>query len=171
MAAETPTEQLTKFYYGMPLWAWIVVGLAVLALIILIIALASSGKKRDQWDRNYALRLADARWCCDSLALVVADRTKSAPEIIRAWSDGMPRMASLSQALYELSTLAPNNKRALEPRQLSAALDNLRQALEADVRLRTSGYAPGQDSLIAESALVVAHRRRELDAVLRSQRA
>lgn len=162
------TDTLTKFYYGMPVWAWIVVALAIIALLILIIALAHSGKKRDNWDRSFALRMADARWCADSLTLVVADRTKSVPEIVRAWTDGVPRMATLSQQLYEISTTAPSGKRAQAPRQLAAAVDNLRQALDADVRLRTGGYAPGQESVVAESAMVVGQRRRDLDMVLTS---
>ncbi|MDP3972447.1 MAG: hypothetical protein Q8P61_06020 [Candidatus Nanopelagicales bacterium] len=160
------TDALTKMYFGMPLWAWIVVAVAVIALLVLIIALARSGKKRDVWEHGLHLRVADARWCADSLTLVVADRTKSAPEIARAWNDGVSRMATLSQQLYELATLAPSVKRAQVPQQLAIAIDNLRQALDADVRLRTSGYAPGQEHVIAQSAQVVALRRQELEALI-----
>lgn len=169
MESKNPvTDALTTFYFGMPLWAWILVGLALIALLALIIALSTSGKKKDHWDRSFALRMADARWCADSLTLVVADRTKSVPEIVRAWNDGMPRLSTLSQQLYELSTVAPSTKRAQAPRQLAAAIDALRQSLDADVRLRSSGYAPGQDAVIAESAMIVGQRRRDLDMVLTS---
>ncbi len=101
----------------------------------------------------------------------MADRTKGDAELMRTWSDGVPRMATLSQQLYELSTLAPSNARALRTREVSDAVDGLRQALDADVRLRTSGFGPGQDTMIAESAMIVSQRRRNLDLVLAAQRA
>ena len=164
------TTALTAIYMGMPVWAWIAAGLAVLVLLILIIAVTVSSRRRARWDRSFDLRMADARWFADSLTLAVADRTKSTPELVRTWTDGIPRMATLSQQLYELSTLAPSDKRARRPRQLAYAVDSLRQSLDADVRLRTQGYAPGQDALIAESAVIVGQRRRELDAVLGGMR-
>lgn len=162
----TSTAALTTLYLGMPLWAWIAGVIGVLVLIILIVAVSISSKRRNRWDRSFDLRVADARWFADSLTLAVADRTKGTPELVRTWTDGVPRMATLSQQLYELSTIAPNDKRATQPRQVAYAVDNLRQALDADVRMRTQGYAPGQDALIAESAMIVSQRRRELDLTL-----
>jgi len=157
---------LTTIYFGMPLWAWVAAGLAVLVLLVLIIAVTVSSKKRSTWDRAFYIRKADARWFADSLTLAVADRTKGTPELVRTWTDGVPRMSTLSQQLYELSTMAPSDNRARQPRQLATAVDNLRGALDADVRLRTQGFAPGQDAVIAESAMVVAQRRRDLDQTL-----
>jgi hypothetical protein len=163
---DTTTAALTSIYFGMPLWAWIAAGLAVLVFLGLIIAAGASSKKRSKWDRAFYIRKADARWFADSLTLAVADRTKGTPELVRTWTDGVPRMSTLSQQLYELSTMAPSDKRARQPRQLATAVDNLRNALDADVRLRTHGFAPGQDAVIAESAMVVAQRRRDLDRTL-----
>jgi hypothetical protein len=163
---DSVAQSLTTIYAGMPLWAWLTAGLAVLVLIALIIAVSVSSRKRSRWDRAFYVRRADARWFADSLTLAVADRTKATPELVRTWTDGVPRMSTLSQQLYELSTMAPNDKRARGPRQLATAVDNLRQALDADVRLRTQGAAPGQDAVIAESAMVVAQRRRDLDMTL-----
>ena len=157
---------LTTIYFGMPLWAWIAAGLAIVILIAMMVAVSISSKKRAKWDRAFYLRRADARWFADSLTLAVADRTKGTPELVRTWTDGVPRMSTLSQQLYELSTMAPSDKRARQPRQLATAVDNLRSALDADVRLRTQGTAPGQESVIAESAMVVAQRRRDLDQTL-----
>lgn len=157
---------LTTLYAGIPLWAWIAAGLAVLVLIILIISVSVASRRRSKWDRSFDLRMADARWFADSLTLAVADRTKSTPELVRTWTDGVPRMSTLSQQLFELSTVAPTDKRAIRPRYVANAVDSLRQALDADVRMRTQGFAPGQDALIAESALVVSNRRRDLDDVL-----
>lgn len=142
----------------------------MLILIILIIALSSAGRKRSRWDRSFGLRIADARWFADSLTLVVSDRTKGAPEIVRAWTDGAPRVATLSQQLYELSSIAPTDRRAQAPRQVAYAVDNLRQAIDADVRMRTQGFAPGQDALIAESAVIVGQRRNDLLNTLNSVR-
>lgn len=164
------TAAINTLYLGMPLWAWIAAGLAIILLIIMIIVVSVSGKKRGRWDRSMDLRMADARWFADSLTLAVADRTKGTPELVRTWTDGVPRMATLSQQLYELSTVAPSNKRARAPREIAFAVDNLRQALDADVRMRTQGYAPGQDTLIAESAIIVGQRRRDLDMVLAGYR-
>lgn len=170
MTTATALAALTTLYLGMPLWAWIAAGLGVLVLIILLIAVSVSSRKRARWERSFDLRKSDARWFADSLTLAVADRTKSTPELVRTWTDGVPRMSSLSQQLFELSSVAPNNKRARQPRDVALAVDNLRQALDADVRMRTHGYAPGQDALIAESAMVVGQRRRDLDTVLAGYR-
>ncbi len=171
MTTATMTAALSTLYFGIPLWGWICAAIALIALLILLIAVSSSSRKRSRWDRSYDIRKADARWFADSLTLAVADRTKSDGELMRTWSDGVPRMSTLSQQLYELSTLAPSNNRARKPRELSVAVDSLRQALDADVRLRTRGYGPGQDAMIAESAMIVGQRRRDLDMVLASQRA
>lgn len=166
-----PTNaNITTSYLGLPLWGWIAAGLAVLVIIVMIIAASVSANKRSRFDGALDLRLADARWFADSLTLAVADRTKGTPELIRTWNDGVPRITTLSQQLYELSSSAPSQKRAIEPRNVALAVDNLRQVLDADVRLRTQGFAPGQDALIAESAIIIGQRRRDLDVVLTSYR-
>jgi hypothetical protein len=166
-AAALP-EPLTNAYYGLPLWAWIAAGLAIVIILIMIIALSSSSNKKSRFSAAFNLRLADARWFADSLTLAIADRTKGEAEVVRTWTDGMPRITTLSQQLYELSTAAPNDRLATEPRTVAQAVDNLRQVLDADVRLRTQGYAPGQDALIAESAMIVGQRRQDLDSILRT---
>lgn len=116
------------------------------------------------------MAIADSRWFADSLTLAVADRTMSPNEIIRNWNDGSPRVATLSQRLYELASIAPDAKRAQGPRNIVYAVDGLRRALDADVRMRTQGFAPGQDTLIAESAMVVGQRRNDLLAALAAAR-
>lgn len=157
---------MNTLYAGMPLWSWIAAGVAVIVLLVLVFAVAAASRKRSRWDHAFDVRMADARWFADSLTLAVADRTKGTPELVRTWTDGVPRMSTLSQQLFELSTVAPTDKRAIRPRYVANAVDSLRQALDADVRMRTQGFAPGQDALIAESALVVSNRRRDLDDVL-----
>ncbi|NQU36272.1 MAG: hypothetical protein HQ526_01590 [Actinobacteria bacterium] len=169
----TPTPSTTSStiageYLGLPLWTWAIAAVALIVLIILLVAISHSGRKRSQWDQSFRLRLADARWVADSLTLAVADRTKSVPEILRTWNDGAPRLTTLSQQLYGLSSLASSDKRMQAPRLVAAAIDNLQQALNADVRMRTQGSAPGQDALIAESASIVAQRRNELLATLQA---
>lgn len=155
---------------GLPLWVWVAASLAVIVVIVLLIALAGSSRKRSQWERSFGLRAADARWFADSLTLAVADRTMSPAQIVRTWTDGVPRIATLSQQLYELSSIAPSDKRAQSARAVAYAVDGLRQALDADVRMRTQGFAPGQDALIAESATIVAQRRNNLLATLTNAR-
>ena len=155
-------------YLGLPLWIWVVAAVALIVLIILLVALNSASRKRSQWGRSFDLRKADARWFADSLTLAVADRTKGVPEILRAWNDGAPRVMTISQQLYGLSSLGSSDKRKQAPRRVALAVDNLYQALDADVRMRTQGAAPGQDTLIAESAMIVAQRRNELLATLQA---
>ncbi|MFT6564599.1 MAG: hypothetical protein ACJAY5_001358 [Actinomycetes bacterium] len=163
---EPTIAALSSILFGIPVWAWIAVGIAVIGLLTLVISVAANSKKRAEWDRAFYIRRADARWFADSLTLSVADRTKGTPELVRTWTDGVPRISTLSQQLYELTTIAPSDKRARQPRQLATAVDNLRGALDADVRLRTQGFAPGQDAVVAESAMVVAQHRRNLDQTL-----
>jgi hypothetical protein len=160
-AFEMPSE-----FLGFPIWFWIVVVLIVVVAIIMISALGKTGQKKSQWDQSFGMVLADARWFADSLTLAVADRTMSSAEIVRYWTDGSPRVAALSQRLYELASIAPDDKRAQSPGRVVYAVDALRRALDADVRLRTQGFAPGQDTLIAESAIIVAQRRNELLATI-----
>lgn len=155
-------------YLGLPLWTWAIAAIAAIVLIILLVAINGASRKRSQWGRSFDLRKADARWFADSLALAVADRTKGVPEILRAWNDGAPRVMTISQQLYGLSSLASSDKRKQAPRRVALAVDNLYQALDADVRMRTQGSAPGQDTLIAESAMIVAQRRNELLATLQA---
>lgn len=158
--------EVPKDFLGFPLWFWIVVLLIIVVAAIMISALGKTGKKKSQWDQSFGMLLADARWFADSLTLAVADRTMSSAEIVRYWTDGSPRIAALSQRLYELAAIAPDDKRAQAPGQVVYAIDALRRALDADVRLRTQGFAPGQDTLIAESAMIVAQRRNELLATI-----
>ena len=158
---EVPTE-----FLNLPTWVWIAAGLALILLIVLIVALSKAGGNRSKWDKSFTLRQADARWFADSLTLAVVDRTKSPAEIVSVWSDGAPRITTLSQQLYGLASMAPTDARAYKTRQLANAVDNLHQAVDADVRMRTNGFAPGQDALIAESGTVVAGRRNELLATL-----
>lgn|GEM_PF-1254293 len=167
----TPTPSATTVageYFGLPVWTWAIVAIAVIVLIILLVAINSASRERSQWGRSFDLRKADARWFADSLTLAVADRTKGVPEILRAWNDGAPRVTTISQQLYGLSSLASSEKRKQAPRRVAQAVDNLHQALDADVRMRTQGSAPGQDALIAESAMIVAQRRNELLATIQS---
>ncbi len=171
----TPTPSSSELvipseFLGFPIWTWVAIAAAVIVIIVMMVALANGGKKRSQWDRSFRLSVADARWFADSLTLAVADRTMSPAEIIRNWTDGSPRVASLSQRLYELASLAPDDKRAQAPRRVAFAVDGLRRALDADVRMRTQGFAPGQDTLIAESAMIVAQSRNELLATLAAAR-
>jgi hypothetical protein len=72
-------------------------------------------------------------------------------------------MTVLSQQLYELSSNAPTDKRARQPRQLAYAVDSLRDALTADVQLRTQGSTSGGNAVVADSAIAVSQRRRDLD--------
>lgn len=171
----TPTPSSSSLtipsaYLGLPMWVWVAAVLAVIVAIIMLIALGNSGRRRSRWDRAFGLRVADARWFADSLTLAVADRTMGAAEIVRTWTDGAPRIATLSQQLYELSSTAPTDKRAQAPRMVAHAVDGLRQAVDADVRMRTQGFAPGQDTIIAESAMIVAQRRNDLLATLAAVR-
>jgi hypothetical protein len=166
----TSTTTVAGEFLGLPIWVWVVAAIALIVLIILLVALNSVMRERSQWSRSFGLRKADARWFADSLTLAVADRTKGVPEILRAWGDGAPRVTTISQQLYGLSSLASSEKRKQAPRRVAQAVDNLRQALDADVRMRTQGAAPGQDALIAESAMIVAQRRNELLATLQAAR-
>lgn len=172
-AAPTPSSSsvaIPSEYLGLPIWVWLAAAAAVVVVIIMLVALGSSSRKRSQWERAFGLRLADARWFADSLTLAVADRTMGEAQIVRTWTDGTPRIATLSQQLYELSSTAPNDKRAMATRKVAYAVDSLRQALDADVRMRTQGFAPGQDTLIAESAMIVGQRRNDLLATLAAAR-
>ena len=169
-APSSSSVAIPSSYMGLPLWVWVAALRAVIVVLVLPGALGNGGRTRSQWERSFGLRIADARWFADSLTLAVADRTMGSAQIVRTWTDGAPRVATLSQQLYELSSVAPSEKRAQAPRAVAYAVDSLRQALDADVRMRTQGFAPGQDALIAESATIVAQRRNNLLATITNVR-
>lgn len=164
-ATSIPTA-FTTVYHGLPLGTWIAVGVAVVLLLILLVMLVLGASRRRAWDRSFDVRTADAAWVCDSLALAVADRTRSSEEVRALWIDGTGRTNTLSQQLYQLSATAPTTRRAAEARTLAARIDALRGSLDADVRLRIHGTAPGQDQVVAESAEVIGRRRRDVGLAL-----
>ena len=57
---ESALTSLTALYMGIPVWAWIAAGLAVLVLIILLISVAVASHRRSKWDHSFDLRMAEA---------------------------------------------------------------------------------------------------------------
>ena len=156
---------LTTLYAGIPLWAWIAAGLAVLVLIILIISVSVASRRRSKW----IARLI-CGWLTPAGSPIRFWRLPTAPRAPRTRPHLDRRRATHVDAQPATLRIVDHraDRQALprQPRQLAYAVDGLRQALDADVRLRTQGYAPGQDTVIAESAMVVGQRRRDLDVVL-----
>jgi hypothetical protein len=147
----------------------LILGALVLAAILLSSLLASRRRKAataEEWDEGLKESLGEARWVHDVLSLDVANRaTNRAPQDLSAvWQDGRRRMTDLESALYRTSSSAPHSRSDVPVYMVTDALRGLREALENDINLRapSASTAPGQETLIEDSAALVSQRRHAL---------
>ena len=141
---------------SVPIWLWIVIGLAVLAVIIGVIALISRSSRRraavaagwrtkvvDVYAEGSAL--LDAMRMADARGLVVRDATADAH-----WSDIQRRVDDLARALYALREEAPDDESRARVADVLNALQAARSAMDS---ARASGVVSGPGEEIVRSRL------------------
>lgn len=116
---------------GLPLWAWLLLLVLLIALIVFVVWLVRRGQGRGEWDDKMALARRNAQWLEDSLVQQVMARG-STTEAWRTWQAAQPRLLSLDQELYDLSTTAPDEERAQQATQLRSRVAGLVEAMGAD---------------------------------------
>ena len=152
---------------GIPWWVWVIGAIVLIAIIGGIWAAVAGRKKRAQpWDDAMTAQAGAADNLADTVSLSISDRGRSAAEAITSWNTELPTMQAAEAQLGQLVTSAPDDARRSVAEQLLGARVALREALGADVQLRSNEDAPGQDALLGQSAAVVAQRRQELAAAV-----
>ncbi|MEP6650292.1 MAG: hypothetical protein ABJA74_10355 [Lapillicoccus sp.] len=132
----TPAPQPELASSGLPLWVWVVLALLLIAVIVLVVWLVRRSQARTEWDKKLALARRNALWFEDSLVQQVMARGSTA-EAWRTWQAAQPRLLSLDEMLYELSTTAPDEERAAQATGPDATVDDLRARRAAVWRART----------------------------------
>lgn len=165
----TPTPQPQPTNAGLPLWVWIILAVLLLAVIALVVWLIRRGQVRAEWDEKLALARRNAGWFEDSLVQQVMSRG-STTEALRTWQAAQPRLLSLDEMLYTLSTTAPDEERAARANQLRARVGGLVDAMGADT---STGPEATVDDLRSRRAAVWRARtelRQLLDAMAPARR-
>lgn len=116
---------------GLPLWVWLLLAILLIAVIVLVVWLVRRGQGRAEWDDKMALARRNAQWFEDSLVQQVMARG-STTEAWRTWQAAQPRLLSLDEQLYTLSTTAPDEERAQQASQLRSRVAGLVEAMGAD---------------------------------------
>ena len=116
---------------AVPPWVWVVLALLLLALIALIVWLVRRARARADWDRRMEQARRNALWVEDALVQQVMARASTA-EAAATWQSAQPRLMTLDESLYALSTNAPDPERAAQATQLRARLGGLVDAMGAD---------------------------------------
>jgi hypothetical protein len=159
----TPAPQPQPTSAGLPLWVWVVLAVLLIAVIALVVWLVRRGQVRADWDEKLALARRNAGWVEDSLVQQVMARG-STTEAWRTWQAAQPRLLSLDEMLYTLSTTAPDEERAARATELRARVGALVEAMGADT---STGPEATVDDLRSRRAAVWRARtelRRLLDA-------
>ncbi len=116
---------------GLPLWVWLLLLVLLIAVIVFVVGLVRRGQGRAEWDDKMALARRNAQWFEDSLVQQVMARGSTA-EAWRTWQAAQPRLLSLDEQLYTLSTTAPDEERAQVASQLRSRVAGLVDAMGAD---------------------------------------
>ncbi len=116
---------------AVPLWVWIVLAVLLILLIALVVWLVRRARARSAWDERMAVARRNALWVEDALVQQVMARASTA-EAAATWQAAQPRLLSLDESLYSLSTTAPDPERAAQANQLRARLGGLVEAMGAD---------------------------------------
>lgn len=124
-----PAEPTGSF--GLPVWVWLLLLILLIAVIVLVVRLVRGGQARADWDQKMAQARRNAQWFEDSLVQQVMARGSTA-EAWRTWQAAQPRLLSLDEQLYDLSTTAPDEERAQLASQLRSRVAGLVEAMGAD---------------------------------------
>jgi hypothetical protein len=109
-------------------------------------ALVAAARHR-RWDAAFALALTEARWEADSLAPSLLDSSVSRDVLAERWRGNQRRLDEMQTELMGLADGAPGAQRSARADRVSTAAVGLRQALAADVALR-SGARTGTASQV-----------------------
>lgn len=144
---------------GVPWWGWLLLVLAGLGLVAAIVALRRARTSELQWAALWHELTGEARWLDERVVPAVQDRALDPQTLGARWQDGARRFDDLDRRVWAAANEERKPARAADLNALSEALLRLRDAVDTEVALRTSGIEqPG----LPDAAITVADARDEL---------
>lgn len=144
---------------GVPWWVWALLVLAGLGLVAAIVALRRAKAAELAWAALWHELTGEARWLDERVVPAVQDRSLPVPTLQTRWQDGSGRFDDLDRRVWAAANEERKPQRVADLNALSDSLLRLRDAVDAEVSLRTSGYdEPG----LPDAAQAVADARDDL---------
>jgi hypothetical protein len=144
---------------GIPWWVWLLLVLLVVGLVAAVIALRRAKAAELRWAALWHDLTGEARWLDERVVPAVQDRALDPATLTNRWQDGARRFDDLDRRVWAAANEETKPARVADLNALSAALVRLREAVDTEVSLRTSGVEqPG----LWDAAQTVADARDEL---------
>jgi|GEM_PF-4895176 len=142
-----------------PWWGWLLAALAFVGLLAAIVALRRAKASELAWAGLWHELTGEARWLDERVVPAVQDRALDPATLASRWQDGSRRFDDLDRRVWAAANEEQKPARAADLNGLSESLLRLRDALDTEVSLRTSGVVqPG----LPDAAQTVADARDEL---------
>lgn len=140
---------------GLPTWIPLLAlgGLTLGALLLL------GGRSRTRrWDDHLGVELGQAQWVLDELVPAMTNPATPPGELASHWAGAQTTLDQLQSGLAGLIADAPDAGRAASAQTLAGAVGEVRQAVAADLALRTAagGAPPAAGPITPTDATVVA---------------
>ena len=127
-------------------WVWVLIGLAVLALIGVVIWLARASGQRSAASAGWQSRLVDAyakgSALSDAVSVAEAPGALAAPDAAARWADIQRRMDDLAQTFYALQEAAPNDEQRARVADALGWLQAVRATMTAERGPEGVNYPP-----------------------------
>lgn len=144
---------------GIPWWVWLLLVLLVAGLIAAVVALRRAKAAELRWAALWHELTGEARWLDERVVPAVQDRALDPSTLTTRWQDGARRFDDLDRRVWAAANEETTPARVADLNALSEALLRLRDAVDTEVGLRTSGVdQPG----LWDAAQTVADARDEL---------
>ncbi len=145
-----------------PAAALVAAAVAAVVVILAVLVAVSRGRAAERRRRELWQSLAaDALWLDERVIPGVVDRLLASEVVEARWNEGRGHLDDLDRRVHRAAAVPENEPLSSRLDALDALLSRLRDVLVADVGLRR-GDAPGQATLVADSAQAVAETRAEL---------
>jgi hypothetical protein len=133
-AATTPAAATTSSSGSSLIWLWVALG--VLALIVITVLIARSGRRgpkaADVWQSRALDAYAQGAALYDAMRMAEAPGALIAPDAAARWADIQRRADDLGQALYAMREAAPDEDKRMRTADVLAALQAVRTAMAAE---------------------------------------
>ena len=127
-------------------WVWVLIGLAVLALIGVVIWLARASGKSSAAAAGWQSRVVDAyakgSALSDAIQVAEAPGALAAPDAAARWADIQRRMDDLAQTFYGLQEAAPNDEQRARVADALGWLQAVRATMTAERGPEGVNYPP-----------------------------
>jgi len=144
---------------GIPWWVWALLVLAGLGLVAAIVALRRAKAAELAWAGLWHELTGEARWLDERVVPAVQDRALDPQTLSTRWQDGARRFDDLDRRGWAAANEERKPQRTADLNALSESLLRLRDAMDTEVSLRTSGVEqPG----LYDAAQTVADSRDDL---------